>query len=133
MEIGNLPIYRPGLWERLDQIRPILRKVIIHLPTATNLRSPSLRSSLQREQRNNVSRISMENLLIGCICWRSDSLCRMGTRKVGDMSEDAVVSILEAAVRAYVWWDTGVDEDVIFAWVGSDWDASEDGEATACV
>lgn len=69
--------------------------MVVDTPAAADQRGPTLCSSLQREQRDNVSSISVEYLFVGVICWGPDSLRSMRRLEVFNVRNHPVFAVLQ--------------------------------------
>lgn len=135
-----LPIKRPLLRQRLNQIRPRLRQLIIHPPATGQLTLSAFRRGAEREQRNDIALIGMENLLISRVRRGANALF-ITTRcaEILDVVHDDVSRLaLELDILSPSYWsdmrrEAGVDDDVFFPGVLVDGEAAEDSESVAVV
>lgn len=137
--MGNSLVKRPWLSERSDQVWPRLGQLVVDGPAARQVALAALGRGLQREQRDDVARVRVEDLLLrrvrgGADAVRVELLGQVLDVGEGDVGRSALVgAVLAAADRGHVGGEADVDDDVLLARVAVDGDAPDDLEAVAAV
>lgn len=84
----DLPIDRPWLRQRTDQIRPLFGENVIHQPTARNLAFASFGCGVETEEGNDIAGICVEHLFICRVGRCADRISCTRARQILDMRQD---------------------------------------------
>ncbi len=138
-QVPDVLIIVPRLRQRLDQVRPRRRQLIVHVPAAGEVALAALGRLGERKQRDNVADVGVEDLLLRRVRRRANLVRVDRRRQVLDVREGDVgrlagkVVVLAAAGRRDVRGEPRVDDDVFLARVALDGDAADDLEAVPAV
>lgn len=136
---GNSLVIVPWLRERLDQVGPRRRQLVVDVPAAGQVALAALGRLGEGKERNDVAGVGVEDLLLRRVRGRAN-LVRVDRRRqvldvregdVGRLATEAVV--LAATGRRDVRGEPRVDGNVVLARVPFDGDAAHDLEAVPVV
>lgn len=129
----------PRLGECVNQVRPGASNLIVHLPGTRQLASTSRLSCLEGEQRDNVPRVSVEDLFISRVGRAADDTLWIRMAEVLHMREHhvcelpVVLVILAPSLGSHVGGDTTVDDNVLLSGVLLYFDAANHEESVPTV
>lgn len=130
----------PWLAQCVNEIWPLGRKLIVDPPSRGQLARTTLDGRLKREQTHDVARIRVEDLLVSCVCRRTDLAGHfLQVAEVLDVRQDHVRGtaverapvVLTTTLRGDVCRQAGVDDNVLLARVLVDAHAADDEEAVS--
>ncbi|KAI6772924.1 hypothetical protein HG530_003882 [Fusarium avenaceum] len=123
----------------MDQIRSVLRQLIVHTPRACNPTRTTLRRRLQTKQRHDITRVCVKDLSVGGISRTANHTVLLSGAEVLDVAEDNVggvaveFTVLTTPLPRDVCGDANVDGDVLFARVLVHVYPADDEESVAFV
>lgn len=74
----------------MNEVRSGTGNLIIDLPGTGQLAGAARLCRLQREERDDVARVSVKDLSVCCVCWTANNLIRVRATQIFDMCEDNV-------------------------------------------
>lgn len=132
--LHDLPITNPWFSKSTYKVRSCRCKLVVNMPAAGKLALTTSGCDIKREERHDVARISVENLLVGGICRRAYTMSICSVAKILDMVQYHICRfafifvILATSIRRNMGRDTGIDDNIFLSAMLAHWQAPKYSE-----